>query len=83
MMLHSAAEKRSSFEPLIPNEETVEAMVAAHRGELVAIAGLSDLVANLNTDALQMAVSMGPIPSKLLVRQVEGIDAIVRQFCQK
>ena len=40
MMLHSAAEKRRAFEPLIPNEETVEAMAAARCGKLVTVGGL-------------------------------------------
>ena len=50
MMMRIAAEKRLPFEPLIPNEETVEAMEAARRGDLVTVGGLSDLVADLNTD---------------------------------
>ena len=50
MMMRIAAEKRLPFEPLIPNEETVEAMEEARRGELVTVGGLSDLVADLNTD---------------------------------
>ena len=50
LMLHIAAEKRLPFEPLIPNEETVEAMEAARLGELVTVGGLSDLLANLNAD---------------------------------
>ena len=50
MMMRIAAEKRLPFEPLVPNEETVEAMVAARRGELVTVGGLSDLVADLNAD---------------------------------
>ena len=50
MMMRIAAEKRLPFEPLVPNEETVEAMAAARRGELVTVGGLSDLVADLNAD---------------------------------
>ena len=50
MMLRIAAEKRLPFEPLVPNEETVEAMAAARRGELITVGGLSDLVADLNAD---------------------------------
>ncbi|MCY4389123.1 MAG: type II toxin-antitoxin system RelB/DinJ family antitoxin [Desulfurellaceae bacterium] len=50
MMLRIAAEKRLPFEPLVPNEETVEAMEAARRGELITVGGLSDLVADLNAD---------------------------------
>ena len=50
MMMRIAAEKRLPFEPLIPNEETAEAMEAARRGELVTVGGLSDLMADLNAD---------------------------------
>ena len=50
MMMRIAAEKRLPFEPLIPNEETVEAMEAARRRDLVTVGGLSDLVADLNAD---------------------------------
>ena len=42
MMMRIAAEKRLPFEPLIPNEETVEAMEAARRRDLVTVGGLSD-----------------------------------------
>ena len=50
MMLRIAAEKRLPFEPLVPNEETVKAMEAARRGELITVGGLSDLVSDLNAD---------------------------------
>ena len=50
MMMRIAAEKRLPFEPLIPNEETVEAMEVARRGDLVTVGGLSNLVADLNAD---------------------------------
>ena len=40
MMMRIAAEKRLPFEPLIPNEETVEAMEAARRRDLVTVGGL-------------------------------------------
>ena len=45
-----AEENQKALEPLIPNEETVEAMEAARRGELVTVDGLRALVADLNTD---------------------------------
>lgn len=45
-----AAEKALPFEPLVPNTETIAAMKAARRGELVT-AGKSDaLLASLNAD---------------------------------
>ena len=46
-----AAEKALPFEPLVPNAETIKAMKAARRGELVT-AGKSSaaLLASLNAD---------------------------------
>ena len=50
MMLRIAKEKALPFELLVPNEETIEAMKAARRGEL-ATAGTPDkLLASLNAD---------------------------------
>jgi DNA-damage-inducible protein J len=37
MMMHIAKEKALPFEPLIPNDETIEAMNATRRGELVKV----------------------------------------------
>ena len=48
MMVRIAAEKRLPFEPLVPNAETIEAMKAARRGDLVEVGGLEDLIADLN-----------------------------------
>ena len=45
-----AAEKALPFEPLGPNAETVEAMRAARRGELVTVGHPSNLLASLNAD---------------------------------
>jgi DNA-damage-inducible protein J len=45
-----AAEKALPFDPLVPNAETVEAMKAARRGDLVTVGKPSDLLANLNAD---------------------------------
>jgi DNA-damage-inducible protein J len=45
-----AAEKALPFEPLVPNAETVEAMKAARRGDLVTAGGPKDLLASLNAD---------------------------------
>ena len=50
MMVRIAAEKRLPFDPLVPNEETIEAMKAARRGELAAVGGVEDLMADLNAD---------------------------------
>lgn len=46
-----AAEKALPFEPLVPNAETVEAMKAARRGELVTVGSSSNLLASLNADS--------------------------------
>ena len=45
-----AAEKALPFAPLAPNAETVEAMKAARRGELVTVGHPSNLLASLNAD---------------------------------
>ncbi|MDE0448076.1 MAG: type II toxin-antitoxin system RelB/DinJ family antitoxin [Spirochaetaceae bacterium] len=37
LMVRTAAEKRLPFEPLVPSEETVAAMLAARRADLVAV----------------------------------------------
>jgi DNA-damage-inducible protein J len=50
MMMRIATEKALPFEPLVPNEETVEAMKAARRGELTTIDHIDDLIASLNAD---------------------------------
>lgn len=43
-----AAEKRLPFSPLEPNDETVEAMKAARRGELTKAGGPDKLLGSLN-----------------------------------
>jgi DNA-damage-inducible protein J len=48
MMVRIAQDKALPFEPLVPNEETIEAMRAARRGELTDAASPDDLVAGLN-----------------------------------
>ncbi len=50
MMVRIAREKALPFEPLVPNEETIEAMRAARRGELVTVGPPGDLLASLNAD---------------------------------
>jgi DNA-damage-inducible protein J len=45
-----AAEKALPFEPLVPNVETVEAMKAARRGDVVTVGKPSRLLASLNAD---------------------------------
>ncbi len=46
-----AAEKALPFEPLVPNAETVEAMKAARRGDLVTAGKPKSLLASLNADS--------------------------------
>ena len=50
MMVRIAAEKRLPFDLLIPNEETIAAIRAARRGELVTVGGVDGLMADLNAD---------------------------------
>ena len=45
-----AADKALPFEPLVPNAETIAAMQAVRRGELVQVGPSSNLLASLNTD---------------------------------
>ncbi len=45
-----AAEKALPFEPLVPNAETVAAMRAARRGEVVTAGEPASLFASLNAD---------------------------------
>jgi DNA-damage-inducible protein J len=50
MMVRIAREKALPFEPLIPNAETIEAIEAARRGELVTVGSVDELLAHLNAD---------------------------------
>jgi DNA-damage-inducible protein J len=50
MMVRIAKEKALPFEPLVPNAETIEAMKAARRGELVTVSSPEELLASLNED---------------------------------
>ncbi len=50
MMMRIAKEKKLPFEPLVPNEETIEAMKAARRGELINVGSIDNLFAELNAD---------------------------------
>jgi DNA-damage-inducible protein J len=50
MMVKIAKEKTLPFEPLVPNEETIEAMKAARRGELTTVGPPGKLIARLNAD---------------------------------
>lgn len=50
MLMRTVAEKGLPFDPLTPNEETIEAMKAARRGELTTVGGADDLLAELHAD---------------------------------
>jgi DNA-damage-inducible protein J len=50
LMVRIAAEKALPFEPLVPNAETVEAIRAARRGELVAVGKPGNLLNKLNEE---------------------------------
>jgi len=48
MMVRIATDKALPFEPLVPNAETIEAMKAARRGELVTAGSPEALLTSLN-----------------------------------
>ncbi len=50
LMIRVTAEKALPFEPLIPNEETIQAIKAARRGELVTAGSAENLLNSLNED---------------------------------
>ncbi len=50
MMVKIAREKALPFEPLVPNEETIEAMKAARLGELTTVGPPGKLLKSLNAD---------------------------------
>jgi DNA-damage-inducible protein J len=50
LLMRTVAERALPFDPLTPNAETVEAMKAARRGELVKVGGIKDLLADLHAE---------------------------------
>jgi DNA-damage-inducible protein J len=50
MLVRTVADRALPFDPLVPNEETIEAMKAARRGELVTVGGVDELLADLHAD---------------------------------
>jgi DNA-damage-inducible protein J len=50
MLMRTVAERALPFDPLIPNAETVEAMLAARRGELIKIGSIESLMDDLHAD---------------------------------
>ncbi|MHB8745821.1 MAG: type II toxin-antitoxin system RelB/DinJ family antitoxin [Gammaproteobacteria bacterium] len=50
LLTRIAREKALPFEPLVPNAETIEAMKAARRGDLVTVGSVDNLLTDLNAD---------------------------------
>jgi DNA-damage-inducible protein J len=50
MLLRTVADKALPFDPLVPNAETIEAMKAARRGNLVTVGSVDDLMTDLHAD---------------------------------
>lgn len=50
MLMRTVADRALPFDPLIPNEETIEAMKAARRGDLVTVGSVVDLLTDLHAD---------------------------------
>ncbi len=50
MLMRTVAERALPFDPLIPNAETVKAMKAARRGDVVRVGTVNDLLADLHAD---------------------------------
>jgi DNA-damage-inducible protein J len=50
MLMRTVADKALPFDPLVPNAETIEAMQAARRGDLVTVGSVDDLMADLHAD---------------------------------
>jgi DNA-damage-inducible protein J len=50
MLMRTVAERALPFDPVNPNAETVEAMLAARRGEVVKVGTVDDLLVDLHAD---------------------------------
>ena len=48
MVVRIAREKRMPFQPLVPNDESIEALTAARQGELVSVGSPDNLLGRLN-----------------------------------
>ena len=61
MMVRIAKEKALPFEPLVPNEETIEAMKAARRGEVTTVGspGQLQFVKELSAEGAERSASRG------------------------
>jgi DNA-damage-inducible protein J len=50
MMMRIVTEKALPFDPLVPNADTIEAMKAARREEMITVGPVDDLLASLNAE---------------------------------
>jgi len=50
LLVRVAREKALPFEPLVPNDQTIKAMKAARRGNMVTVSSVNNLLASLNAD---------------------------------
>jgi len=50
LLTRIAREKALPFEPLVPNNETIAAMKAARRGDLITVNNIDHLLGSLNKD---------------------------------
>lgn len=50
LLVRTVAEKALPFDPLVPNQETIDAMLAARRGELETVGTVDGLMADLHAD---------------------------------
>lgn len=50
MLVRTVADKALPFDPLVPNAETIEAIKAARRGDLVTVGDVDGLMADLHAD---------------------------------
>jgi len=50
LLVRIAAEKALPFEPLAPNQETIEAVKTARCGDLVTVGSPDSLITSLNED---------------------------------
>lgn len=57
LMVRIAKDKALPFAPLVPNEETIDAIKAARRGELVTVGSPDELTARLNEDGKKIRSS--------------------------
>jgi DNA-damage-inducible protein J len=74
LMVRVAREKALPFDPLVPNDETVEAMKAARRGELVTAGAPENLLNSLNADGQVHQ----QIQARLQTRKVRQVPKVRR-----